>query len=115
MSRFPVVRWLVGIACGLVLPMARAEAVDFVRDVQPIFKTTCYECHGEKKPKGKLRLDSKALAMKGGHGGPATLPGKTHESYLVKRIRGEGNEDQMPLDHPPLTAAQIKLIETWID
>src|SRR3954465_13554314 len=115
MSRFPVVRWLVGIACGLVLPMARAEAVDFVRDVQPIFKASCYECHGEKKPKGKLRLDRNALAMKGGANGAAIVPGKGRESYLVKRLRGDGGEDRMPLDHDPLSAAQFALVERWID
>jgi mono/diheme cytochrome c family protein len=99
-----------------LVPTAPAqERVDFARDVEPIFKSACYECHGEKKPKGKLRLDSKALAMKGGNGGPAIVPGKSRDSYLMKRIRGEGGEDQMPLDHPPLSAAQIRLVETWID
>ena len=89
--------------------------VDFVRDVQPIFKAACNDCHGEKKPKGKLRLDAKELALKGGTSGPAIVPGKAKESYLVKRIKGEGGEDRMPLDHPPLTDAQIKTIEKWID
>jgi mono/diheme cytochrome c family protein len=106
---------LVGLACGLVSPVAGAAAVDFVRDVQPIFKASCYECHGEKKPKGKLRLDSKALAMKGGANGAAIVPGKGRESYLVKRLRGDGGEDRMPLDHDPLSAAQIALVERWID
>jgi hypothetical protein len=94
----------------------RAEPkVDFSRDVWPILQANCFECHGEKKPKGKLRLDSKALAAKGGNSGAVIAPGKASESYLVKRIRGLGGEDRMPLDHPALSEAQIRTIERWID
>ena len=101
---------LVGIASSV-----RAQPkVDFSRDIWPIFQGNCFECHGEKKPKGKLRLDVKSLANKGGNSGPAFIPGKPSESYLVKRIKGLGGEDRMPLDHPPLSEAQIKTIEQWI-
>jgi len=31
------------------LPPAADRAVDFVKDVQPIFQVRCYDCHGEKK------------------------------------------------------------------
>src|SRR5205814_5685590 len=72
-------------------------------------------CHAAKKIKGKLRLDSKELAMKGGSNGVGIVPGKGKSSYLVKRLRGEGDEDRMPLDHDPLSEEQIKIIETWID
>src|SRR5437762_3594072 len=74
---------------------AGAQAkVDFAREVRPVLGKACFECHGEKKPKGKLRLDSKALAMKGGNSGMVIVPGKASESYLVKRIRGLGGEDR---------------------
>ena len=101
-------------------PAARAAdpaagTVDFERDIQPIFKAACYECHGDKKVKGKLRLDSRDLALKGGTTGPAIEPGKGKDSYLAKRLRGLGDEDQMPLDKPALTEEQIKLVERWID
>src|SRR5687767_12935237 len=49
--------------------------IDFEKHIQPIFAATCYECHSEKKIKGKLRLDSKELAMKGGSTSVAILPG----------------------------------------
>jgi len=38
----------------------------FVREVRPILKHNCYECHGEKKQKSGLRLDVKSSALKGG-------------------------------------------------
>ena len=40
--------------------LSPAAPVDFVRDIQPILQNTCYECHGAKKVKAKLRLDSRA-------------------------------------------------------
>lgn len=103
----------------LVAVLARSvcgqEKVDFVKSVQPIFANACYECHGEKKPKGKFRLDSKELALKGGASGKAIVPGNAKGSYLVKRLRGEGGEDRMPLDHDALSAGQVAMVERWID
>src|SRR5437899_12215879 len=63
--------------------------VDFARDVQPIFKAACYQCHGPDKQKGKLRLDSKAIALHGGKSGKAIVPGKSDQSERVKRLTSE--------------------------
>ena len=89
--------------------------MDFVKDVQPIFSATCYECHGPAKQKAKLRLDSKELAMAGGNSGPSIVPGDSAKSYLVKRLLGQGDEDQMPAKHDPLSDAQIATVRAWID
>ena len=37
---------------------ACSGAIDFPSQVLPILKEHCYKCHGEKKQKGKLRLDT---------------------------------------------------------
>src|SRR5258705_13923583 len=45
------------LVCGLLAIPATAEQprpVDFARDVQPILKSACYQCHGPAKQKGKL-------------------------------------------------------------
>ena len=89
--------------------------VNFATQIQPILKNSCYECHGPQKQKGKLRLDSRELALQGGGSGPAIVPGKSKESYLVKRILGEGDEDRMPIKHDPLSNEQIALVKSWID
>jgi uncharacterized protein DUF1553/uncharacterized protein DUF1549/cytochrome c len=89
--------------------------VDFVRDIQPILQTTCYECHGAKKTKAKLRLDSRAGIMKGGETGAIVNPGNSEQSLIVRRLLGLDGEDRMPKDGDPLTAAQIALIRSWID
>ncbi|MFN7343713.1 MAG: c-type cytochrome domain-containing protein, partial [bacterium] len=41
-----------------------ALAVDFVREVRPIFEKHCYECHGAEKQKNDYRLDIKSVALK---------------------------------------------------
>jgi mono/diheme cytochrome c family protein len=35
-------------------------AVDYARDVQPIFASHCYSCHGPQRALGGLRLDDAA-------------------------------------------------------
>jgi mono/diheme cytochrome c family protein len=90
-------------------------AVDFVRDVQPIFAANCYECHGPQKSKGALRLDARPLAINGGASKAAVVPGSSEKSVLIHRVLGEGDEERMPLKHAPLTAAQIATLRAWID
>jgi mono/diheme cytochrome c family protein len=107
----------------LALPWASLRAqnpaptapFDYARDIQPILAQHCYECHGAEKARGKLRLDLRASALKGGNTGPAIVPGDSENSILVRRLLGLDGEEQMPKDADPLPAAQIALIRTWID
>jgi mono/diheme cytochrome c family protein len=97
-------------------PAATPSAqVDFVRDIQPILQNTCVECHGPKKVKGTLRLDSRAGFMRGGDTGALVLPGNSEKSLIVRRLLGLDGEDRMPKDGDPLPADQIALIRSWID
>ena len=53
--------------------------------------------------------------MKGGIGDDLIVAGKADDSYLVKRLLGEGDEDRMPLKKPALPDEEIELIKRWID
>jgi mono/diheme cytochrome c family protein len=89
--------------------------VDFVKDIQPILQKTCIECHGPEKQKGKLRLDSKEAAFKGGADGPAIVPNNPEKSDLYRRITlPAGHDDIMPNKGEPLTKVQTDLIRDWI-
>src|SRR5690606_7941400 len=83
------------------------DKVDFTAQIAPILAEHCYECHGVEKGRGKLRMHTRALAMKGGSTGPLFEPGNSAGSYMLTRLRGEGDEDQMPLDKDPLSEDQI--------
>ena len=102
---------------GAVVHFASAQGgrVDFRRDIEPIFRANCYQCHGAKKASAQLRLDGKELAMKGGISGAVIIPGNSKDSRLMKRVLGEGDETRMPLGGSPLKTNQIELIRKWID
>ena len=91
------------------------SAVEFIRDIQPILQSHCYECHGPKKTRAGLRFDVRALAMKGGESGPIIVPGNSEQSLIVRRLLGLDGDDRMPKDGDPLEGAQIALIRAWID
>jgi hypothetical protein len=92
----------------------RAEAgerLTFERDVRPILKEFCLDCHGANEaPKGKLDLRLKRLAERGGDSGPAFVAGKPEESYLLERIR----EQEMPPGEKKVPHEKVAIIERWI-
>lgn len=96
-------------------PVAIPEKIDFYRDIDPIFKRVCYECHDAQKAKGDLRMDSREAQLKGGEGGPSIIPGDSKKSLSMIRIRGEGDDEQMPKKKPPLSAHEMALVAKWID
>lgn len=87
------------------------------RDViRPVLATHCLGCHGERRAKGKLRLDTRAAVLAGGDTGPAAVPGDARGSLLRQRLHlPADDEDHMPpADKDQPTAAQIALLEWWI-
>src|SRR5690242_10200581 len=80
------------------LPAASTKTgVTYATDIKPIFDATCVKCHGEQKPKAKLRLDSLAGVLKGGDDGKVVEPGKSEKSMLVLNVAHLGDEeDFMP-------------------
>lgn len=103
-------------AAGAEAPavVAQDEAVDFARDVMPIIKRTCVECHGPDKVKARLRMDSVEGLQKGGKSGALLKPGDPENSLIVRRVLGLDGEDRMPLDKDPLTEKQIDALRRWI-
>jgi len=98
-----------------LLTLPAAGAVDFVADIQPIFKERCYGCHGASKQEAAFRLDHKPSALKGGDFGLAIKPGHSVDSLLVDAIEGKKPKLKMPRKGDPLSAAEISKIKAWID
>jgi mono/diheme cytochrome c family protein len=108
---------LLNLGCLLAAtaPLAAAP-VDYVREVKPIFAEQCYRCHGASQHKSELRMDTVAFALKGGDNGPALKPGSSADSLLVKLLKGtHADLARMPYKKPPLSEAQIALVEQWIE
>jgi ankyrin repeat protein len=97
------------LAIATVIPVF--AAVDFEKDVKPIFREHCWECHGPTQQNGSLRLDKKASAMVGG-GRVDILAGLPDRSRVYRRVAGI-DRPQMPPE-TPLTADLIETIKQWI-
>ena len=101
---------------GMLVWTAAANAVDFRRDIRPILASRCYDCHGEQKPKGGLRLTTRANALKGGESGdPAFVAGQSVKSELFLRVTSHDREEVMPQKGDRLAAREIELLRQWID
>jgi uncharacterized membrane protein len=88
----------------------------FVTHIQPIFDQHCVVCHGARKKKGGLILESYADLSKGGDSGAVVQGGNLETSELFRRINLPSDDDEfMPSDgKPPLEKSEILLIKQWI-
>ena len=101
---------------GSLANATAAEPTIYDAVVKPILESRCVECHGEKKAKGKLRLDTPEHIQKGGGDGRTVVGGKSGESSLFMRVTlPEGDEDLMPPKGDPLSKEQIEALTWWID
>lgn len=95
-----------------------AFAADFKKEIQPILKKHCYECHSEqanKRKAGYVFDDLLTLANDIGPNG-IVVPREPAESHMIEVMtNGEGEKNHMPPDSKPQpSAGDIKKIENWI-
>jgi hypothetical protein len=84
----------------------QAGAVDFVKEVYPVLKRSCFECHGREKSEGGLRLDVADVA---GH--EAVKSGE-----LVRRLLlPAADEDAMPKRGNRVSAPDVARIKSWVE
>src|SRR3954453_7082718 len=74
----------------------RAANQFFEKEVRPVLVKRCYDCHGEKKKKGSLRMDDISFIKEGGDSGPALVPGKPDESLMIKAVHRVDPDFVMP-------------------
>ena len=87
-----------------------------VEEVRSLFERRCLSCHGPKRARGGLRLDTRtAIALGGNSGLPALVPGDTEASELFARVTTDDFELRMPLDQDALTDREIQTLRRWIE
>ncbi|MFO0823673.1 MAG: DUF1549 domain-containing protein [Gemmataceae bacterium] len=84
----------------------------FEKKVRPILVANCVECHGPKKEKGGLRLDSKAGFLAGGDTGKLVKGTDPDKSLLVQVIRYDGDV-KMP-SKGKMSDADIATLTAWV-
>ncbi|MGE3311512.1 MAG: DUF1553 domain-containing protein [Limisphaerales bacterium] len=90
---------------------ASESAPHFERDIRPILKAHCFQCHGEgDEPKGKVDLRLRRFMLGESSSGRIIVPGKPDQSVLLDMVVSR----DMPRGDTKLTESQIALIERWI-
>jgi hypothetical protein len=84
----------------------------FEREIRPLLVETCGQCHSGQKPKGGLRLTSRAELLAGGDSGPAVVPGKPEESLLIRAVRYQDKPRMPPKEK--LTDRRIDSLVRWV-
>ncbi len=98
---------------------AELTPLTFYKDVLPVFRANCGNCHLGDKKEGGLALDDPAVLLRVGAKGALVVPGKSAESPLIQRLDGT-LKPQMPLPAQPgatprpLAAAVIERLKKWI-
>ncbi len=118
--------WLLNVLVALTLSFlnsSRSHAAEltaqqtqfFENKIRPILSQHCYKCHSltSEKVKGGLLLDSREATLKGGDTGPAVMPGDLEKSLLIKAVRYDDADLQMP-PKKQLTDEQIADLEQWV-
>ena len=101
--------WLLGLFFAKAA--GQPTALTFERDIRPILKEFCFDCHGaEKELKGGLDLRLRRLIARGGEHGAAIVPGKPDESLLIRQLR----EGEMPPEGKKVPGEQIEILAQWI-
>jgi mono/diheme cytochrome c family protein len=94
------------------LPAGMTPEAFFTERIRPLLAENCWRCHGPRKQRNGLRLDSRAGVLQGGHG-PDVEPGHPERSRLIDAVGYEDGDLQMPPDGR-LGDAQLADLATWI-
>ena len=104
---------------AFVLIDLSAHALDYERDVMPIFEKKCADSHSRAsgQPKGGLILDDPKHLLGRFGKNSLVIPGDWDASYLfITLYRPEGDEDAMPPKGKGerLTPDEVTLVQQWI-
>ena len=110
---------------NFVFAPLQLEEEDNIDPAQPIAQemvlrvldSKCASCHNPRKSKGELDMSTLASLFEGGEHGAVIKAGDIGESSLIQRVfLPEDDEEHMPPEgKPQLNAAEIDLLQAWID
>ena len=109
---------------ALFFTPAFAQKLDFEKQVLPILKKNCVDCHKAaykdksgllREPGSGLRLDGRYWIEKGSDHEKVILPGNAAKSPLLRRITLDADDPEiMPAEGDPLSKKEQRLLRKWI-
>jgi len=94
-------------------PQVPQDAESLAVAARTLLGSRCVECHGPRKAKADLRLDTRAAIVDEGF---VAFPGDAAGSPIIERvILPVEDEDHMPPEGPPLTEQEVAVLRAWID
>lgn len=111
---------LVALGASGAVPAAQEDAAPegmefFEKKIRPVLAERCYSCHSAQagKVKGGLHIDTREGLLRGGHLGPAVVPGHPEKSVLLLAIKHADPDLKMP-PKTKLPPEIVRDFETWI-
>ena len=97
-------------------PLTTAQKAEYAKVIQPMFDAHCVSCHGPKKEKGKLRLDTLEATLKGGKN-PTFVIGKPNSSMLLSRVFLDRTAGDVmpPKAEKPMTEKQKEALYAFVE
>jgi hypothetical protein len=110
----PFLGWalVLGTAAAAEPVVSPQQAEFFETRVRPVLVENCLPCHGPRKQKAGLRLDSRAAFLRGSDNGPVVVAGNPDQSPLIQAVRYQGTTRMPPRGKlPPST---INDLTAWV-
>jgi hypothetical protein len=110
-----VVSWSMQV--GPCQAAGRAPTADeerfFETRIRPLLAEHCFTCHGPKRQRSGLRLDSGDAVREGGSSGAAIVPGRPEQSLVIRAVRHAEGVEKMP-PKGKLDDRQIADLVRWV-
>lgn len=94
-----------------------AALASYAELAAPVLDRYCTRCHGERRQRDDLRLDSYAAVMAGSEHGAVVVPGEAKASRLIEVLYLPESFDahMPPSDKPQPTEEQVAALVAWVD
>jgi mono/diheme cytochrome c family protein len=105
----------------VTLVPAAGRAIDYDRDIKPIFARSCLGCHGDNDPKSNFSVTSREALLRGGDSElPSIVAASSQDSPLVQFAANIVPKMEMPPlkardKYPALSDHEIAILRAWID
>jgi hypothetical protein len=93
---------------------AKPATVSFDREVRPILRKRCNNCHNAERPRGELDLSSFAGVMAGASTGKVVVAGAPEDSPLYT-LPAHLDEPHMPPNAPKIPQRELDVFRRWIE